>query len=163
VNHVRVLRGYNYRLLCTNQRRDVYLQYFGDATQIVVEYDDSKILLGQGPQQPRETLPLGAFEEGSNDRDWIWSFRDCFSVLSVPYHHGRNWARHISKVIPLLEQLLDLHRRGFVHGDIRCINVVVDGDGGQNRSKFPASYRFHLAEGARRARPSAAISRVDDT
>jgi serine/threonine protein kinase len=123
-----------------------------------------------------EALPFGAFHEGSNDRDWMWLFRGSFSVLSVPYHPGRHWARDISEFIPVLKQLRNMHERGFVHGDIRCCNTVFAGANGghlidfdlggnvagQNPPRFPANYVFHLPDGDRLDRPNAAISTMDD-
>jgi hypothetical protein len=145
---------------------------------MVLEYDDTNVLLAgqEGPQQPSKTLPFGTFEEGSNDRDWIWKFRGCLSVLSVPYHVGRHWAVRLSEVIRLVEQLRDLHKRGFVHGNVRGCNTVfgaesshlIDFDfggevGGQNPPKFPENYQFALPDGDRKLRQrSAEISWMDD-
>jgi hypothetical protein len=178
-----VLRAYDNRLVYTNRRQDVYLQFFEGDTQKVVEYEDRALATDvHAPEtvhrddQAPETLPFGTCQEGSDDRDWMWSFRGRFSVLSVPYHPGRHWAREISEFIPVLEQLRSLHREGFVHGDIRCTNIVfakdngnlIDFDfggkvGGQNPPRFPANYVFDLPDGNRLPRPNAAISMMDDT
>jgi hypothetical protein len=45
-------------------------------------------------------------------------------VISTPYYEGRHWALSPSEFKPLLAQLEALHRKGFVHGDIRCFNTA---------------------------------------
>jgi hypothetical protein len=171
----RLLRAYDSRLVYTNRRQDVYLKFFKDTTEVVVEYEDRALATVNHDEQAPETLPFGTFQKGSDDRDWLWSFRGRFSVLSVPYHLGRHWTHEISEFIPVLEQLRSLHREGFVHGDIRCSNIafakendhLIDFDlggevGGQNPPRFPANYAFHLPDGDRHDRPRAAISAMDD-
>jgi hypothetical protein len=170
-----VLRAYDNRLIYTNRRQDAYRKFFKDTTEIVLEFRDIPMESGEA-HEARSSLPFGAFEEGSDDRDWMWKFRGCLSVLSVPYHVGRHWALRLSEVIRLVEQLRNLHKRGFVHGDVRACNTVfwaesshlIDFDfggevGGQYPPKFPENYQFDLSDGERkRRRPSSEISRIDD-
>jgi serine/threonine protein kinase len=171
----RVLRAYDNRLVYTNRRQDVYLKFFKDTTEVVVEYEDRALATVNHDKPAPETLPFGTFQKGSTDRDWLWSFRGRFSVLSVPYHLGRHWTHEISEFIPVLEQLRSLHRKGLVHGDIRCSNIVFAGANGQlidfdlggnvadqNPPRFPANYVFKHEDGTRWARPKAAISAMDD-
>jgi hypothetical protein len=172
----RVLRAYDNRLIYTNRRQDVYLQFFKeDATEVVVEYRD-EIIASEEPQETHGPLPFGSFTEGSDDTDWIWRFRGCLSVLSVPFHVGRHWARSLPEVIRVVERLRDLHQAGFVHGDIRCSNAIfgneashlIDFDfggkvGGPNPPRVPENYQFALADGRRkRHRRNARISWMDD-
>jgi serine/threonine protein kinase len=170
-----VLRAYDNRLVYTNRRPEVYLKFFKDTMEVVVEYEDRALATVNHDEPAPETLPFGTFQMGSNDRDWLWSFCGGLSVLSVPYHPGRHWTREISEFIPVLKELRALHRGGFVHGDIRCCNTVFAGANGHlidfdlggnvaghNRPKFPANYVFVLPDGNRLPRPNAAISTMDD-
>jgi Ser/Thr protein kinase RdoA (MazF antagonist) len=77
---------------------------------------------------------------GSDEPDWMW--RDDVSkhksrllVISTPFLEGRHYAESAAEFGPLVEQLEDLHRDGFVHGDIRGFNAAFR-PGGEGRSQF---------------------------
>jgi serine/threonine protein kinase len=107
---------------------------------------------------------------------WLWRVRGQLLVLSVPYRKGRHYAKSISEFAPLLMKLKALHEAGFVHGDIRCFNIVfseedshfIDYDlGGKTDEKgdgppYPCGYSFMLRDGSRLGSVGEAIRDVYD-
>lgn len=111
-----------------------------------------------------------------HEREWPWKFHGRLLILSVPYHKGRHYAKSLSEYIPLVKKLKALHESGFVHGDIRCFNIVfsekdshfIDYDlGGKTDDKgdgppYPIGYVFSLRDGMRRGTEGEAIRDVHD-
>ena len=60
--------------------------------------------------------------------DWLWTFRGQLLVISTPYHHGVHYAKHPLHFTPIIKHLARLHSQGFVHGDIRAYNMVLQYD-----------------------------------
>ena len=46
-------------------------------------------------------------------------------IISTQYHEGVHYAELPSHFVPIITQLEELHERGYVHGDIRAYNMVL--------------------------------------
>ena len=80
-------------------------------------------------------------------------------VITMPYQHGSHAADKPKVFLPIISQLEELHKKGFVHGDIRAFNTVfgkednkgwlIDFDfrGKQIQSKYPKGYQNCLYDG----------------
>jgi serine/threonine protein kinase len=111
-----------------------------------------------------------------HEREWPWKFHGRLLILSVPYHPGRHYATSLAEYVPLVEKLKALHEAGYVHGDIRCFNIVfseedshfIDFDlGGKTDDNgdgppYPLGYAFTLRDGIRRGTVGEAIRDVHD-
>jgi serine/threonine protein kinase len=60
----------------------------------------------------------------SNSPDWLWKCRGQLLVISTPYLTGKHYATSPLQLLALVFELEQLHRQGYVHGDIRGFNVV---------------------------------------
>lgn len=126
-----VLRAYDNRTMYTARRPDVYLGFLGNETSEVCCYADRDSQAGGGGASPstnavdkRDPLPFGECVQASDTPAWVWQFRGTFTVISVPFFEGRHYATRIGEFIPVLRQLKRLHESGYVHGDLRCRNIV---------------------------------------
>jgi hypothetical protein len=88
--------------------------------------------------------------------DWMWSFVGVMVVISIPFVDGRHFALAIEDFIPVIKFLQKMHAAGYVHGDIRCFNIVfgkclIDFDfGGKARAvTYPDGYVKELRDGYR--------------
>ena len=108
-------------------------------------------------------LPLPSEQSlGNDDRDDFWnaSRTRSLQVIVTPYRDGHHYAKQPDAFIPVINQLEQLHKKGFVHGDIRGFNTVfkdknqgylIDFDfGGKLGEKYyPEGYRTALDDGIR--------------
>ena len=100
------------------------------------------------------------------DREWLWEFRGQLKVIATPYYQGKHFAIHPSQLIPIVKYLHEMHKTGYVHGDIRAYNMVLNYEGIENQDgclidfdfgghvekespKYPTGYRKDLADGFR--------------
>lgn len=172
-----VLRAYDNRVMYTSRRPDVYLDFLAEETSEICSFAD-RDLAGVVPPTydgaPPPPLPFGERMDGSDTRDWVWQFRGKFTVISVPFYKGRHHARRISEFIPVLRQLKRLHENGFVHGDLRCCNIVfgagrlIDFDFGgkvdreRGSPTYPRGYKQALIDGHRRGAAGKPVTIIDD-
>ena len=113
---MQVLRCYDSRIRRTDRRADVYLNTSlknihsdnsGRGVKKIIEIEkshDQIVLKHQGSSSASTTRAL--------------------TVLAVPYREGSHKVSKIKSFIPIIKQLEELHKAGFVHGDIRAFNVV---------------------------------------
>ena len=59
-------------------------------------------------------------------RSWLWKFEGRLQVISTPFHHGVHYATRPEHFLPIVEHLQEIHKGGFVHGDIRAFNMVLN-------------------------------------
>ncbi len=82
-------------------------------------------------------------------------------MIAVPYKEGSHVPSKWADFIPIIEQLQELHKLGYVHGDIRGFNVVFADDKGglidfdfsgkpKDKKKYPPGYRKRLSDGIRK-------------
>jgi serine/threonine protein kinase len=96
-------------------------------------------------------------DEAMAMRDWLWDFDGELLVLETNFHEGRHYARSPKEFIPVVAFLQKMHEKGYVHGDIRCANIVfdkclIDFDlGGKLKDvpTYPDGYEPSLDDGSR--------------
>ena len=102
-----------------------------------------------------------SFLDSSRDNsDDLWKAGKSLQVIMTPYRPGGHVAEKAKWFIPIIDDLDQLHKNEFVHGDIRGFNTVFDGKGGgcmidfdfggQLGREYPQGYRKVLADGYRR-------------
>ncbi|MCK7498894.1 MAG: hypothetical protein MZW92_56375 [Comamonadaceae bacterium] len=138
--------------MCFTERRpDIYLATIlglTEGTETVCEFHDAS---------SSSLMAFDGREEDSNTSVWLWAFRGKLLIISTPFYRGRHWARTPEEFLPIVEQLKTLHRNDYVHGDIRCCNIIfqdnkqgrlIDFDfGGKNNgdtTKYPRGYQGTL-------------------
>jgi hypothetical protein len=95
-------------------------------------------------------------------REWMWQMNENgqlegeLVVISIPYVDGEHFASNVGDFIPIVEFLQRLHDNGFVHGDIRCFNIIfgkclIDFDYGgvEGSVRYPKGYVKELRDGYR--------------
>jgi hypothetical protein len=167
---------YDSRFMHTDRRPDLYLdEGLDEEGKIVCQIPDTEDALpfGARVELASSTGTGGGTRSGassnailSSSRDWLWAKRGQFVAIVVPYRHGRHYATNIKDFKPVLKHLRRLHKRGFVHGDVRGFNMAMKNEDegflidldyggkvdGSNPPKYPEGYKFDLADGdSRRA------------
>jgi serine/threonine protein kinase len=126
----------------------------------------------------RPLFRFGQRADGCDDRDCLWLFRGCCEVCMAPYREGKHVAWSALDLIPPARRLLDFHKLGLVHGDIRCCNIVfgpngglidddfggrVDRDDPTKSPKYPPGFKFYsVPDGFRRGEEGGTITMRDD-
>lgn len=64
--------------------------------------------------------------------DWLWKFKGKLLIISTKYHEGVHYAEIPSHFIPIITHLEQLHDQGYVHGDIRAYNMVLQYNTSEN-------------------------------
>ena len=114
------------------------------------------------------------------DIDWLWKYQGRLLVISTPYHEGVHIATRPNHFLPIIDHLEQLHSQGFVHGDIRAYNMVLQYDttkpekpdkgwlidfdygGVHNMVVYPKGYKYSLDDGDRPGREEMKITIMDD-
>ena len=179
---VKLYRCYDNRLRPTERRPDLYEKeepdLFGTCDTILQIKDTN-----------RNNLPLHPFGERIPENvlaiNWLWTFRGQLKIIATPFVDGKHYATRPEHYIPIIEHLEALHRKNFVHGDIRAYNMVlnytnpdeligklIDFDyGGKlataensngSNPKYPSGYKYNLEDGLRQGRSGADITVEDD-
>ena len=186
INHAlyyptKVYRSYDNRLRCTERRPNVYVH-----CPIVKEHYKDILYLADKPD-PSDIHPLGnpmppsyidKYLEslGKADHEWLWEFKGQLKVIATPYHEGKHYAIRPDQLIPIVDCLEEMHKNGYVHGDIRAYNMVLSYDddgnnpkgwlidfdfGGHVKSespKYPIGYVKNLDDGFRMGEPGEPIT-----
>ena len=152
--HQQVLRNYDCRVRKTNRSSEVYLS--PECRNIVGDVEKIVELPGE------DDIKITEFDNCHiNDNFWIKSKERTLLIIAVPYRHGCHVAKKPGAFMPIIDQLEELHKKKFVHGDIRAFNTVfgeqenagwlIDFDfGGKLGSTcYPRGYRGSLADGQR--------------
>jgi serine/threonine protein kinase len=156
-----VLRCYDDRFQATERKPDFYLDFDPDGEKI------GEIVFRVSNPSPLETSAVGSASD-ENDRamrvkySWMWKVSRQVLVIRTPYWPGRHVAADPSEFLPIIDFLQYMHEKGFVHGDIRCFNIVFNGDKGKlidfdysgraEVTKYPQKYQFSLPDGTRKSR-----------
>ena len=64
--------------------------------------------------------------EDAVKEEWLWEFRGCIRIISTDFHEGVHYATRPEHLIPIIDHLEQLHENGYVHGDIRAYNMVLN-------------------------------------
>jgi hypothetical protein len=89
----------------------------------------------------------------------VYATRDGRALVSYRYIPGDHVAAKVGQFASLIEQVAQIHGKGFVHGDIRLGNVVFTGDGAElidfdlcgkaRRASYPKRFAANINDGAR--------------
>lgn len=156
--------------MCFTERRpDIYLATIlglTEGTETVCEFHDASL---------SSLMTFDGREDDSNTSVWLWAFRGKFLVISTPFYRGRHWALTPEEFLPIVEQLKTLHSHDYVHGDIRCCNIIfhdnkqgrlIDFDfGGKNNGDtitYPRGYQRNLFDGTRPGKGGSPVTKRDD-
>jgi serine/threonine protein kinase len=156
--------------MCFTERRpDMYLATIlglTEGTETVCEFHDASL---------SSLMAFDGREDDSNTSVWLWAFRGKLLIISTPFYRGRHWALTPEEFLPIVEQLKTLHRNDYVHGDIRCCNIIfqdnkqgrlIDFDfGGKNNgdtTKYPRGYQRTLFDGTRPGKGGSPVTKGDD-
>jgi hypothetical protein len=101
--------------------------------------------------------------------NWLWTMQGELVVISIPFVEGNHFASTVEDFIPVVRALKRMHEEGYVHGDIRCFNIVfgkglIDFDfGGRIESaKYPPGYNIRILDGERWGRAGQNIAKWHD-
>ena len=67
--------------------------------------------------------------------DRLWGFHGKLSIISTQFLDGVHYATRPVHFLPIINHLQELHSLGFVHGDIRAYNMVLQYDTDSSKSK----------------------------
>ena len=85
-------------------------------------------ILDEPPEQFSGTtiLPLKKLIKSEARIEWLWRFCGHVKVISTEYHEGIHYAKRPEHLLPIVNHLEQLHENGYVHGDIRAYNMVMN-------------------------------------
>ena len=93
-------------------------------------------------------------------------------AIAVDFIPGVHYFETIHQVSSIVKKLSQLHYAGYVHGDIRALNLVVQGNtaefidfdfcGKKNEVTYPPGYNKRLDDGLRKGKPNQPITTHDD-
>jgi hypothetical protein len=186
---LQVLRAYDSRFRPSFRRSDLYFDKEINPGSIVICNLDDRTGKGddrsQAVQPSISTATPGAAAAAAADtickvaakkekRNRLFAFEGKFEIIETPFYQGKHYARSPQDFVPVVQFLQDMHRKDYVHGDIRCFNIVfgkrlIDFDFGGKVSAsvtptYPKGYAFVLPsrDGNRRGRAGGPITKVDD-
>jgi dsDNA-binding SOS-regulon protein len=131
-------------------------------------------------QDPPTVLDCTFVGKDKEKIESIEGFSGCQSLklIKTPYRKGRHVAKRPTDFVPIIECLDELHKSGFVHGDIRAFNMVFaerEGDGrpegwlidfdfgGEEEvAKYPLGYKQSLDDGTREGQDGQPIPKWHD-
>jgi hypothetical protein len=159
-----VLRSYDTRFRPSQRRYEVYLSPgIFDFAEILCKLSD------------RHAPTLSAESAARRQPDaWLWKEWGSLVVVVTKYHVGRHWTESFAECIAIVRALERLHKAGFVHGDIRCFNIVfgagalIDFDFGgkvdskEGRPMVPRGYQRDLPDGSRVGKAGTPITMYHD-
>jgi hypothetical protein len=157
IQQFKVYRIYDNRYRETHRSYDAYL---AKALQDIV--GECSVVLNVLNQ----TFPRT--EEKENDKKEL-------TIIVTPYRSGTHTCTMPTAFLPIIDHLIALHGKNYVHGDIRAYNMVF-GDYNQqegwlidfdfaglcNTKKVPPNYRGSLDDGSRLGQPGKTITKYHD-
>ena len=85
---------------------------------------DGAVVLKFGQKEPgHQEQPANI-----NEPDWLWQYQGQLKVIATKFYKGVHYATLPEHYLPIVAHLKELHTGGFVHGDIRAFNMVLDYD-----------------------------------
>ena len=118
-------RSYDNRLRPTVRRPDLYQEEItindvpGPIAKSVLKLRDKHSSLDFGE------LNSTASADTIKTMDWLWEYKGKLLIISTAYHEGVHYAELPSHFKPIINNLEQLHAQGYVHGDIRAYNIVL--------------------------------------
>jgi serine/threonine protein kinase len=82
----------------------------------------------ESPKQYNDTSvrPFEDLLDSQARMEWLWMFFGQVKVFSTEFHEGAHYAKQPEHFIPIIDHLEQLHENGYVHGDIRAYNMVLN-------------------------------------
>jgi hypothetical protein len=184
-----VYRAYDTRFGYTPRRPDLYAKFAPPKGDGCAEPDVSVVCRIRdcddddndvGEDAPRGGDGVGAREITMRDHrprvtdvidqmNWMWTMQGELVVISIPFVEGNHFASTVEDFIPVVRALKRMHEEGYVHGDIRCFNIVfgkglIDFDfgGHMDSAKYPPGYQDCLGDGRRLGRAGQNITKWHD-
>ena len=169
---MKVYRCYDNRLRCTERRPDVYehCPSIQEHCNVALHITDA---LAPNDSHPFGQLVPKSYTDAAK-WDWLWNFKGQLKVIATPYHEGKHYATHPNQFLPIVDRLEEMHKSGYVHGDIRAYNMVLNYDdpnhpngwfidfdfGGRiiDLPKYPSGYVQDLSDGFRLGEPGKSIT-----
>ena len=160
----------------TERRPDVYesrQEIFGNC-QTVLDIIDKPAQDGDN-----EVLPFGQKQPGDIRKiNWLWRCKGRLKIIATEFHEGVHYATRPEHLLKIVAHLKAIHEAGFVHGDIRAFNMVlnyedenqligklIDFDYGgklSTKPKYPSGYVDELGDGTRLGKSGADITTSHD-
>jgi hypothetical protein len=171
-----VFRAYDSRFRPTQRRPDVY----GDpdiapGAKVVCRVVDKNIAGKLPPRDEWLAFQLwdrrrARLDDPWKTRWWLWQFGGELLVIQTYFHKGRHYALSPMDFGPVVQFLQTMHENGYVHGDVRCANIVfnkclIDFDlGGRldDAPTYPDGYKRTLDDGTRLGREREPITKWHD-
>jgi hypothetical protein len=156
-----VLRSYDSRFRPTNRSPEIYLSQEPHNTVVEDVTEVLQVPEEDGSACSNEADGFGVTKSSSFDNSfWNKKAGRSLLVIATPYRHGGHVAKTPKAFLPIIDQLEMLHKKGFVHGDIRAFNTVfgveedqgwlIDFDfGGTPGRMYPTGYHWVLPDGIR--------------
>jgi serine/threonine protein kinase len=183
---MKVYRCYDNRLRCTERRPDLYESFVREENGLegkgvvlhVTDTAEPSDAHPFGQPMPQSYINIYDGDMMKANLDWIWKFKGQLKVITTPYHNGVHYATLPNQFVPIVDYLERMHANGYVHGDIRAYNMVlnyenskdlkgwlIDFDFGgriDESPKYPSGYVKSLDDGFRRGEPGETITVEDD-
>lgn len=70
--------------------------------------------------------PFGQIPQVDITGNWLWEFCGQVKVICTEFHKGVHYAKLPEHFLPIIDHLEQLHENGYVHGDIRAYNMVLN-------------------------------------
>jgi RIO1 family len=95
-------------------------------------------------------------------------------LISSPYIPGNHYATSAKQLLGVVKHLERLHKKGYVHGDIRAYNIIFAGDTGYlidfdnsggldlESTRYPEGYKRVLKDGSRKGIEGALVRKWHD-
>lgn len=180
---VKVLRAYDSRFRPTFRRPDLYyVTEINPGSGVIYRLDDSGGRVDDRSQEIQPAVAPSAAEAGpicnvtekKRKRNRLFALEGKLEIIETPFYSGKHYARSPQDFIPVVQFLQDMHTKDYVHGDIRCFNIIfgkrlIDFDfGGKVKAgvalTYPEGYAHVLPsqDGKRRGRAGKPITKLDD-
>lgn len=169
-----LLRAYDSRFRPTQRRPDLYgVRAIVPAARVVCRIVDKRM----AKRPPRDDWfkfelrdARGRKYDLTEKRRWLWQFEGELLLIETDFHEGPQYALSSKDFIPVVSFLQNMHENGYVHGDIRCANIVfnkclIDFDLGgrlQDSPTYPDGYVRTLDDGSRLGRERQPITKWHD-
>lgn len=177
---VKVLRAYDSRFRPSFRRPDMYfVKEINPGSVIICRLDDSRGRVSQEIQpvvapSAAEVNPICNVAVKKEKRNRLFALEGKVEIIETPFYPGKHYARSPQDFIPVVQFLQAMHKKDYVHGDIRCFNIIfgkrlIDFDfGGKVNASvaltYPEGYASVLLsrDGNRRGRAGEPITKLDD-
>lgn len=171
-----VLRSYDTRFRATQRKPDLYTKTDQGKSAIFPDEEIAEQVLSiedgnKGGESDDVVLEFGE-TTSVPDENVLWSCKTKLLVIATPYREGQHVATKPSEFVPIINHLQYLHAKGYVHGDIRCFNMILkpnseykpndifetandgclidfDFGGNSDGAKYPFGYKQVLHDGSR--------------